>query len=489
MAVILYAIAHGVAASLHIQLAVMKILLALLYSILPVINCLAQKHDYNLFFGYCNGCPGAAGGTTLNFNYKPSQFYKENKQINFGGSDCVMSDSIGNYIFSTNGISIRNKTHGVMQDGEKINPGTYWNKNYDDSYPSSTQPFAVPAPGMKNFYYLLHFGIEEVPFSGGIDIQNSPFYYSLIDMNQNNGLGRVIKVNQVITKGNLIPQAITKHGNGRDWWVITGLLDQPVHYLFLISSSGISGPFEQQIGPPFPSWEGGGNPIFTPDGNTYIRPDAHNGMRIYDFDRCTGQLSNLRILPYTDPFYIYGLVFSWSSRFLYGLASQEMMQFDMTAPDLGTSMDTIAMNDGFVIPFPPFQPDFWRGTRGPDGKIYLSSTGSSIMLHVIHQPELPGQACDIAVHGIKLPTTNYWSMPAFPNYRLGQWQDSPCDTLPQRPSGGFTPTLYTPAMRTDTTYRLLTPIPDKTQSPDIYFRRKDLPNPPEMREWFLMMND
>jgi hypothetical protein len=109
------------------------------------------------------------------------------------------------------------------------------------------------------------------------------------------------------------------------------------------------------------------------------------------------------------------------------------------------------------------------------------------MLHVIHKPEFPGQSCDLALHGIKIPRINYWSMPAFPNYRLGQWQDSPCDTLPQRPSGGdFISTPYLP-VHTDTSYRLLTPVPDKTQSPNIYFRRKDLPNPPEARDWWEMM--
>ena len=454
-------------------------------------NCLCQKHDYNLFFGYCNGCPGAAGGTTLNFNYTPPKFYKENKQINFGFSGCVMSDSSGQYIFSTNGISIRNKTHGVMQGGEMINPGEFWNKNYDDFYPSPFDAYAIPAPGVKDGYYLFHYGIDRSAFTGW-DTWNSPLYYSFIDMNQNNGLGRAMKVNQVLVKNKLIGMAIVKLGNGRDWWVLTGVADKPIHYLFLVSPSGISGPFEQNIGPDFPSWEGGGNPIFTPDGNTYIRPDAHNGMRIYDFDRCTGQLSNLRIIPYTDPFYIVGLAFCSSSRFLYGNSLEQMMQFDMGASNVGASMDTIAMNDGFAIPAPPFQPDFWHGTRGPDGKIYLCGTGSSIMLHVINQPELPGLACDIALHGIKLPTTNYWSMSAFPNYRLGPWQDSPCDTLHFQPpgggDGGFTPTPYAPpaSMRTDMGYRLLTPMPDKTQSPDIYFRRKELPNPPEAREWWEM---
>ncbi|HNG89250.1 MAG TPA: hypothetical protein PK858_03565, partial [Saprospiraceae bacterium] len=316
---------------------------------------------------------------------------------------------------------------------------------------------------------------------------------SLIDMNANNGLGKVVKKNQVLmqppAKRSLLVPVITKHGNGRDWWIVTGLYDEPLQYVFLVSPAGISGPFVQQIGPPFPLAEGGANNVFTPDGNVYVRTDARNGLRIYDFDRCTGQLSNLRIVPYTKPFYTYRHAVSPNSQFLYGQTSVEMAQFNLLAPDIGASLDTVAVHNGYVAPFPPFTTGFNLGSLGPDGNIYFATTGSTTALHVIHSPNLPGLACDFQQHGIDLKKFNEGTMPRFPNYRLGPWQDSPCDTLHfQPPGGGFTPTPYAPPppLRTDAGYRLLTPVPDKTQPPDIYFRRKKLPNPPQAQEWWWM---
>ena len=156
-------------------------------------------------------------------------------------------------------------------------------------------------------------------------------------------------------------------------------------------------------------------------------------------------------------------------------------------------MDTVAMYDGFVSPYLPWSTGFQLAALGPDGKVYFATPGSTTALHVLNRPDLPGTACDVQQHGIILPKFNAGAMHRYPNYRLGEWQASPCDTLPQRPpssgGGGFTPTPYAPPthVRTDTGYRLLTPVPDKTQSPDIYFRRKELPNAPEMREWWETM--
>jgi hypothetical protein len=65
----------------------------------------------------------------------------------------------------------------------------------------------------------------------------------------------------------------------------------------------------------------------------------------------------------------------------------------------------------------------------PDGKIYSSSTNSVSSLHVIHSPDEPGLACQYQQHGIELPTRNTFSMPTFPNYRLGPLDGSACDTL------------------------------------------------------------
>jgi len=277
----------------------------------------------------------------------------------------------------------------------------------------------------------------------------------------------------------IIGPAVVKHGNGRDWWLVTGRYNTNELIVFLFSPTGISGPFIQHIGPPYPQTEGRGNPLFTPDGNTYIRSDGRNGPRIYDFDRCTGQLSNLRIVPFTYP-QGFEYAVSPNSRFLYSNMIEFVVQFDLQAEDIGESMDTVAVYDGFTSPYVPWQTAFYYVGLQPDGKIYYANTTSTTALNVINRPDLPGQACDVQQHGIILPKFNHWTMTKNPNYRLGELEGAPCDTLnAQQPSDGFVRNPYHPsAFPNDTTYRLCTPVPDKTQSPDIYFHRPPVPEPP-----------
>lgn len=58
-------------------------------------------------------------------------------------------------------------------------------------------------------------------------------------------------------------------------------------------------------------------------------------------------------------------------------------------------------------------------------------------LHVINNPDLPGDNCDVCQHCVALPSWNSFSMPNFPNYRLGYLEGSPCDTLRQPPTAAF----------------------------------------------------
>ncbi len=53
---------------------------------------------------------------------------------------------------------------------------------------------------------------------------------------------------------------------------------------------------------------------------------------------------------------------------------------------------------------------------------------------------------DIQLNGIDLPRLNDATCFNFPNYRLGEWDDSPCDTVSLQQTGdGFVRTWYDPA--------------------------------------------
>jgi hypothetical protein len=50
------------------------------------------------------------------------------------------------------------------------------------------------------------------------------------------------------------------------------------------------------------------------------------------------------------------------------------------------------------------------------------------MLHIIEKPDSLGLACNVIQHGIILPMPNA-TVPTPPNYHLGKWVGSACDTL------------------------------------------------------------
>lgn len=79
----------------------------------------------------------------------------------------------------------------------------------------------------------------------------------------------------------------------------------------------------------------------------------------------------------------------------------------------------------------------------------------------MHQPDLPGDAADCEEEALILPRWSDLGICQFPNYRLGEWDGSPCDTLNgQRPGDGFTHLPYEPPRywRDTTGYVVLPPL-------------------------------
>ena len=425
-----------------------------------VFHAKAQRHDYNWLFGYDNKSFEQTywGGANLNFKNTPALIYPQKKKIDFDFYCGICSDSTGTLAFYTNGISIRDTTHNIMLNGDTINPGPIWSDWKNRSYPNGPFCFALPAPGKSNQYYFFHMATAFVPA-----VVTSPFYYTVVDMKGNNGLGVVTQKNQVLLPlgPDLLAPVAAKHGNGRDWWVITGEVSTPKIYLFLLDPDGVHGPFETDMPFQFPGQEFQSDNAMSPDGRTYVRCDGNHGLYIYDFDRCSGTLDNLRVLPFADEdFFGFAAVFAPNSRNLYISSYRAITVVDIKAPDPAASYDTLSYFDGQASPFEPFTTGFWNPNLGPDGKIYYATTSSTLSMHVIHSPNLPGHSADMEQHGLALPKLNDGTMCLFPNYRLGEWEGSPCDTLNfQHPNDGFVKTdYYPPAYAKTSGYVLLPPI-------------------------------
>jgi hypothetical protein len=66
--------------------------------------------------------------------------------------------------------------------------------------------------------------------------------------------------------------------------------------------------------------------------------------------------------------------------------------------------------------------------RTPDGRILINCPNQVNVLHVIQHPDLKGVACDLRQHDLILAGNIFWSMPHYPNYRLGALGEESCDS-------------------------------------------------------------
>lgn len=415
---------------------------------LPYMALFAQKHDYNCIMGYAGGPPTPEfGNMRLSFQILPPQVYSENRGLYFGVCGGPMSDSSGNLLFYTNGLKIYNSQNQVMENGSPINPGPVWNSSDPDGYPSVNPVFALPKPGSPHIYYILH---SDVMNANGESFV-SHLYYSVIDVKANNGAGAVLQRNEMILEGDLGWPSAVKHGNGRDWWIMISKRGETEHYLYMLSPAGITGPFIQDIGPVFEDVEYPGKSIFSQSGNIYARLDSKSALRIYDFDRCWGQLSNVRVFPFqfNDGFNPLSLTFSPNDHFLYLARPRWVWTLDLQAPNIAVSFDTLAYWELNYCPSYPWGSQYWMGQLMPDNKIYFTTfSGSTRCMNVIHRPDLPGDAADCEECGLSLPRFNRLTTCHFPNYQLGEWNDAPCDTInAQLPGDGFMATLYSPEQK------------------------------------------
>ncbi len=416
--------------------------------LLPVLNLVAQKHDHMWIFGYTASTPNPPitsdfGRAIIDFNQLPTIAYKSYLKLNFHATASIFSDSVGSILFYSNGISLRNGQNLLIENGDTLNPGEYWENDKESGMAHPVGGFGLPFPNHPGLYFFFHEGVE-VDFNP-FNVRGSPIYYTLIDMNANNGKGKVLAKNQKIMTGDLAWPAACKHGNGRDWWVTMYTLDSVAQQTYLLSPAGLTGPFIQKIGPEFPMHETASKSIFSPDGKTYVRHDGKNGLRLMDFDRCTGLFSNLRAVPYPPEIWSWSVAFSPNSRFLYISKPSVVWRLDMEAPDISASFDTLSRYNGSYCPTIGWDTKAYQMQEGPDGKIYIANNSSSPCMSRIEQPNLPGQAADMAWGGFDLPRWNSATICSFPNYRLGENDNSPCDTINlQKPGDGFISTQYKP---------------------------------------------
>ena len=403
---------------------------------------LAQKHDYVWTWGYDDSYP-IWGGTNLNFNKNPVDTDYVKRSLYFEYNCTSICNKDGKLLFYSNGCKIFNQNNKLTKNGSGLNPGIISSERCSDGNVMTQGSLFLPHYTDTNTYYLFHLRPERVT-KNNLGLIADKIQYTVIDLKGDNGFGEVTVKNKVIHNDTIAFGKMTavRHGNGRDWWIITSRMFQNRYIKFLLTDKEIKGPFFQDIGLKNDDDNGTGQAVFSPDGTKYIHFDRYNDLNIFDFDRCTGELSNFKriLLPtardsinkpapvYKAPKYtVGGVAVSTNSKYLYVTTQTDVFQYDLAATDIKKSVVLVAEYDGFN--HNNHSTRFFLAQLAPDNKIYINCTGSVSYLHVINNPDEVGLACNLTQHSFRLPTLNAFSIPNFPNFRLGALKGSACDTV------------------------------------------------------------
>lgn len=391
---------------------------------IPVHQAVAQQGLNNLFLGgFASDGPPPFGGVDLNFGSGVVEISMLSRAIDYRRTTANMSDASGALLLSTNGTFVANSLGDTMLNGSGLNPGAY-----TDLYPGGLYivqgVLIIPKPYSPDKYYILHMTVDD-----GIVINAEQLYLTTVDMSLDGGLGGVVSKNQVILSDDLNLGYLTavRHANGRDWWAFCHKLNTDMYYRFIITPDGVNLDGTQAIGTVRPA--DNGQACFSPDGSKYAYYWGEQDLDVFDFDRCTGLFSSATHIQIDDYNGAGGVAFSPNGRFIYVSSMYDMYQFDAYASDIGASVVHIAEWDSTYSPSPPFATLFNIAQLAPDGKIYISTDNTTLVLHVIHDPDSAGFDCNMEQHGVDLPRYFANSLPNHPNYHLGPVDGSICDSL------------------------------------------------------------
>ncbi len=396
----------------------MKVLrLFLAFVVLP--GCLhAQVLPDQIWLHGINDFPGQPGygNAFLKFENGLVFINQVDLRMNFESTMAVMPDTLGNILFYTNGCHIANALGDTMSNGDGINPGEMHDWTCPTSgYASPLGAMILQMPGNPSLYYLFHMGVK---YGSERKLNYGPFYYTVIDMSLDGGMGEVISKNNVVADGNFEPFVAVRHGNGRDWWLIFPEYGTNRYRKFLFSASGLQDEGVQQIGQAL-SCRYIGSSAFSPNGVHYAR-QQHCGVVAMDFDRCSGQFSKDYFMPLPpNAFGGGGVAFSKDGNRLFVSTQLSIQAADLTQPtphlDTIVSSPSIAGSSLHLMQY------------GADGKIYLSNLGRGKFYHVINSPN--EQSIGFQQRGFDLVNYSVRTLPNYPNYRLYDVPGSVCDSL------------------------------------------------------------
>jgi gliding motility-associated-like protein len=312
-------------------------------------------------------------------------------------------DANGDILFYSNGVTVYNRNHVVMQNGDNL-----------AGNPSSVQAcIIVPVPGSSSIYYLFSTDALENSFANG-------YTYSIIDMNADGGNGAVVTKNVLLWNSCTERMVAARHANGTDIWLITNDNNSNIFRSWLIDCNGLNtSPFVSTVGQVMDQHLTINNGMLKVSPDTrqlcqthFPEPDVitfvPGFIQLFDFNNATGAITNARTVtfPTSRPL---ACEYSPDSKLLY-LANPSGRTIEQIEATLASPAAIVASQVTINT-----APSAYYGIQlAPDSKIYLAGIGSTIS--AINRPDVKGNGCNYVPQQIVLtPGASTLSLPSYIN--------------------------------------------------------------------------
>lgn len=359
----------------------------------------------------------------------------------FIGSSCI-SDSNGRLILVSAGMSLKDSNFNIISSADTLG-GHAYAQFYQNLSPDMQHSLILPFEN--GIYYFVYGNVTDSVFNNiwlgsiGGDAVLDELMYAKIDLKTpgagGNGtlLSKDVKLleNETLSKTQMMA---CRHGNGIDWWLFKQARGTNKIFKFLFTKDSVFS-YGYQVfsgGPVYGTNDVVGQLAFSLDGTKFSSVLGDGNMKAFvsDFDRCTGILSNPRIIDlpilsmhnsFDTTLMSYesdGIAFSPNNQYLYVAQYSNVVQLDLLDSNPNTQWSVISGLDTAW--------EYFAGHASlhysPDSVIYIGNLGwggaQHPFLSAIKNPNGKGSLCNFG-RGLRFSGPTALSPPNMPNYNLG----------------------------------------------------------------------
>jgi hypothetical protein len=394
-------------------------------------NVFAQREAYSWIYGNCdpdlNNCQGVFGTAIIKFN---DDSIESIRRVDFPGSfrfhALSISNSDGELLMASNSSYVYDSLGNVLIDFFSNDTLQLINS------PRHSALFLKLNDETNNYYFLNLKGTQWIGTPPNTLLNNRTVLHYLSKIRVDENGYNIVQMDTLWRNDTIVAGGMQacRHANGRDWWIFQSTFNQKQYLRGLLTPYGLN--FEVYDGPGPDAFQNSGQNQFSSDGTKlfhYITTSVRK-MQIYDFDRCTGELSNFREIDFSGfiPFPPYDftpyVLSPDASKIFMGRSNPGVgFSYQNIQVDVETGQMNVIADSVYV---PCFTPNLkWVVSGYQEEPFTLINK-----LNVFTQPNELGQECGRIKDLYSLFIDGFRTEPIeYANHLLGPIDGSSCDTL------------------------------------------------------------